>query len=85
MLSRVVIWIRANDVSSPSTSVNEKSLLANVRRVSSVVDAVPADDVGRSFAPLTVMTTSCEADWPFAVAVTVIVSVTWSPPSRASV
>ena len=49
-------------MSSPSTSVNEKSLLANVRSVSSVVDAEPADDVGRSFAPFTVMTTSWEAD-----------------------
>ena len=65
--------------------MNEKSLLANVSRVSSVVDAVPADDDGRSFAPLTVMTTSWDADCPLAVAVTVIVSVSWSPPSRASV
>ena len=57
MLSIVVIWILESDVSSPSTSVNGKSLLANVMRVSSVVDADPADDVGRSLAPVTVITT----------------------------
>ena len=74
-----------NAESSPSTSEKEKSEFANVTRVSSDVEPVPAADVGASLAPLTVTSTWWDAVVVPSLTTIVRLSVAWSPPSRASV
>ena len=73
--------------SSPSTSLNEKSLVWKVSVVSSAPAVVVAEDVGRSLAPVIVTVTVIDAVAPpLASARTIsIVSSTESPPSNASV
>ena len=58
-----------------------KSLVARVTNVSSFVDLVPAAEVGRSLAPVTVTTTSWLEVVVPSLATIVRVSVTESPPS----
>ena len=62
--SRTVIWKAVAAESSPSTSVNAKSLVWKVSVVSSAPAVVVADDVGRSLAPVIVIVTVMEAVLP---------------------
>jgi len=85
--SRTVTLKAVAAESSPSTSLNEKSLVWKVSVVSSAPAVVVAEDVGRSLAPVIVTVTVIEAVAPpLASARTIsIVSSTESPPSNASV
>jgi len=62
--SRTVTLKAVAAESSPSTSLNEKSLVWKVSVVSSAPAVVVAEDVGRSFAPVIVTVTVIESVLP---------------------